>query len=41
MVGGQGMAVQVKRLIEYLSNRNKLAYLVRVLRKRDDFAGEL
>lgn len=39
MVGGQGKPVRVKRLIEYLSSRDKLAYLVRHIRK--EYPGEI
>ncbi|MCL4506602.1 MAG: caspase family protein [Chloroflexi bacterium] len=39
IVGGQGKAVRVKRLIEYLDNRGRLAYLVRAIRK--EFPGEI
>jgi hypothetical protein len=39
MVGGQGKAVRVKRLIEYLDNRGRLAYLVRTIRK--EYPGEI
>lgn len=39
MVGGQGKPVRVKRLIEYLDSRGKLAYLVRRIRK--EYTGEI
>ena len=39
MVGGQGKPVRVKRLIEYLNSRGKLAYLARRIRK--EFPGEI
>ena len=38
-VGGQGKAVRVKRLIEYLDRRGRLAYLVRAIRK--EYPGEI
>jgi hypothetical protein len=39
MVGGQGKAVRVQRLIEYLDHRGRLAYLVREMRK--EYPGEI
>jgi hypothetical protein len=39
IVGGQGKGVRVKRLIEYLDHRERLAYLVRATRK--EFPGEI